>query len=392
MDRITEIRIRNFRTLADVRLRLDGLTVLIGENASGKSTILEAFEILHRTARTGFLDSLYDVHGGAASLFRAGTNELTLGVLVEGDNGSVHYEISLVRQGHSISLRSEVVEKSDSSNNSKSLVLRRRAQNVQYDGNVHGSVADKDSALSQRIAQPEARRIAECLGSIGVHVAFDVVPAWVGNSVGRGSPLRVATLLKPADRVDLLGRNLASVYFKLKNDFDEASWAETMDFVRLGLGDDVASVNTRVDPAGGNVALELKFRRGEPLAASQLSDGTLSWLAFVAIHRMSRPGEFLAFDEPELHLHPGLLFRVVEMFESLAKARPVLLATHSDRLLDFLHTPDKSVVVCELDSNRVTHLRRPDPDALREWMQRYSGYGAIRGAGYEASLLRDPEP
>jgi predicted ATPase len=40
-DRITELRVQGVRTLADVRLRLDGLTVLIGDNGSGKSTLIE---------------------------------------------------------------------------------------------------------------------------------------------------------------------------------------------------------------------------------------------------------------------------------------------------------------------------------------------------------------
>lgn len=45
-DRVTWMRVRGMRSLADVELDLRGLTVLIGENGSGKSTILEAVELL----------------------------------------------------------------------------------------------------------------------------------------------------------------------------------------------------------------------------------------------------------------------------------------------------------------------------------------------------------
>ena len=45
-DRITRLYVEGLRTLADLSLPLDGLTVLIGENGSGKSSILEACEIL----------------------------------------------------------------------------------------------------------------------------------------------------------------------------------------------------------------------------------------------------------------------------------------------------------------------------------------------------------
>ncbi len=39
---ISEIRIRNFKSIHDLRLKLGRVTVLIGENGSGKSNLLEA--------------------------------------------------------------------------------------------------------------------------------------------------------------------------------------------------------------------------------------------------------------------------------------------------------------------------------------------------------------
>jgi recombinational DNA repair ATPase RecF len=45
---ITELRIYGLRTLADVRLSLRDLTVLIGGNGSGKSSIIEACELLRK--------------------------------------------------------------------------------------------------------------------------------------------------------------------------------------------------------------------------------------------------------------------------------------------------------------------------------------------------------
>ena len=42
---ITELRIAGLRTLADVRLSLRELTVLIGANGTGKNSIIEACEL-----------------------------------------------------------------------------------------------------------------------------------------------------------------------------------------------------------------------------------------------------------------------------------------------------------------------------------------------------------
>src|SRR5687768_13078482 len=77
---ITELRIEGFRTIEKLRLKLDGLTVLIGENGSGKSSIIEAFELLRRATSDRFLDEFYSIHGGLPSLLRQGAPYLKLGV------------------------------------------------------------------------------------------------------------------------------------------------------------------------------------------------------------------------------------------------------------------------------------------------------------------------
>ena len=168
-----------------------------------------------------------------------------------------------------------------------------------------------------------------------------------------------------------------------------------MDYVRLGLGYDVESINTRADPGGGAIALRLKYTDlDEQIPASSLSDGILSYLCFVALFRLNAHKSLIAFDEPENHLHPELLMRVLDFFETMAEERPVLLATHSDRLLDGLSDPARSVVLCQLDERRATSLVRPDAEALAKWLNDYRGLGDVRSAGRlgRASAAETPGP
>ncbi|MEO7330515.1 MAG: AAA family ATPase, partial [Minicystis sp.] len=79
---ITELRIEGLRTIEKVRLRLDGLTVLIGDNGTGKSSILEACEILRRATGPRFLDEFHGIHGGLTSLLRQGATRLQIGIEV----------------------------------------------------------------------------------------------------------------------------------------------------------------------------------------------------------------------------------------------------------------------------------------------------------------------
>jgi predicted ATPase len=122
-----------------------------------------------------------------------------------------------------------------------------------------------------------------------------------------------------------------------------------------------------------------------------LSDGQVSFLCFLAMCELGQGRSLLAFDEPELHLHPGLLARVLFMLEYVAKTHPVVLATHSDRLLDALEAPAESVVLCDLNANGSTRLRRPDAPRLAQWLEDYRGVGSLRAEGLVEHVFLDEE-
>ena len=121
----------------------------------------------------------------------------------------------------------------------------------------------------------------------------------------------------------------------------------------------------------------------------------LAYLAFVALFRLRRSEmgraerSLLAFDEPETHLHPATLARVVGFFEREATRHPVILGTQSDALLDYLESPATSVRVCELDGERLaTRVSTLDPTQLEKWLEDYRGLGAIRSEGYLQEVVR----
>jgi putative ATP-dependent endonuclease of OLD family len=63
--RLVEVKVKNFRGIRSLELRLDGLTVLIGENNTGKSTVLEAIRLVLARGfgvRRGGQFTEYDFH------------------------------------------------------------------------------------------------------------------------------------------------------------------------------------------------------------------------------------------------------------------------------------------------------------------------------------------
>ena len=94
-DTIKELWIEGLRTLTNIRLRLSPLTVLTGDNGSGKSTIVEACEILRRCADPHFLDRFISVHGGLDSFKSYGSKHVRFGVRIEGNGAPLEYSFTI---------------------------------------------------------------------------------------------------------------------------------------------------------------------------------------------------------------------------------------------------------------------------------------------------------
>jgi predicted ATPase len=229
-------------------------------------------------------------------------------------------------------------------------------------------------------------RLLTVLRGVEVHLRFDTIATWAARAYQFTMSLRGSTLLQPTDRLSLLGFNFANAWAALKNQ-NSSAWDETLALVRLGLGDGIDTVNVDPDAGGGNVAVSLRrFDMAEPIPAANLSDGQLSWLAFVALARLHRGRSLLAIDEPELHLHPSLLGRVIALLTSIEGGAPLILCTHSDRVLELLDDPASATRVCSLDRGRVL-VSRIDAEALPQWLERFDDLGRLRASGYLHRVL-----
>lgn len=392
-DRMTEIRVAGLRSLADVRLPLSGLTVLIGENGSGKSALVEAFELLRKMVCPGSFvnDWLFPIHG-FDGLLRSDANELTLGLRIEGDEGPLTYEVAIGRRDRVVRVVREVLDVGPLPGHATpSHVIQRDLSSALLFDQAAGKLVPLpylgpgELALTAfgKIPPRDVGRVIDILTSGDVHVPFNVRAGWLGRELRIGLPMRAPATVQLAERLDRFGSNLTNCLIALKESRSQDEWRETIKRAREGLGADLVDIRMPPADSPGQVEVNIHFRSlVRPVPLSALSDGQLTFLGFVALTQLGRDRTFLAFDEPEQHLHPELQIRMLWMLQEAAEHHPVVIATHSDRLLDALDDPARSVVLCELDERRATRLFRPDRDALAKWLVRYSGVGALREAGY----------
>jgi predicted ATPase len=227
------------------------------------------------------------------------------------------------------------------------------------------------------------------LEGIEVHGPFATHAAWLGRGASAERSTRSDNVVQATSRVARGGTNLPNAYHTLRNRDD---WQETLETLRLVVDEDIRDVLTPASASGGSIGLAVKYRTGT-VPAFALSDGTLSLLSLVAIAVLDGgqpPRSLLVVDEPDLHLHPAALRHVVALLERCAKRYPVVIATHSDQLLDCLSDPARSTVLCDLDEHRHLQLRRPDAALLAKWLPEYRGVGQLRAEGYGSVLFTQP--
>lgn len=376
------------RCIDDLDLDLTEPTVLIGPNGAGKSTIIEACELLRKAgSERPFLAKLTDDHGGAGALLRRGAKRLQLGVRLVAEHGiELGYDIWLRSPGAWLAIEREYAFISEPGKPSRPLLERQLTDYAlpHPDPDVRAAehtVDIEDLALHAAALQSgELAAIRAALSSIEVHPALDTRASWTAPGINQG--LRSSNIVRPVSRVEPGGRNLVNVYHALR---DQPDWAETLANIQLALGDRIESVTTPADPSGGRIGLALRIAGVGEVPAFAMSDGQLAYLALLGVLRLQRPviPSLVAFDEPDLHLHPGLIRRLTPDLELLGETTTVVVATHSDALLDALTDPAHGAVLCNLDDHSATRCLRPNAHELQRWLESYRGLGELRSAGYE---------
>ncbi len=399
-DKLTRVRIRGMRTLADVELDLTrGLTVLIGDNGSGKSTIVEAFELLRQVPRPGqyLVDVVGGFHGGIPALLRQGDRRVGLSVDTHSPNCDLHYEYAFGPFSNALEVQAEQLARATVDNGTESLhpsIMRAAANCFVLDSQMADRQVSSLDMASLAIASYSVRAQwqAEMLGAldhIEVHPWLDTRCTWLlANQQQPLANARAPQQVQPTECLDRTGANLMSCLQALRN--DRETWERVLMRARAGVSDDLRDIGIEVT-ARGQAEVTVTFgSMPEPLPLSSLSEGQIAYLCFIVIAEMGASRSAVVIDEPESHLHPALVPRVAWMLEHLAKTTPVVVATHSDSFLDSLTTPAEAVVLCSLDEQGATRLRRPDPAGLAQWLKNYRGIGELRSEGYEPHVFHEP--
>ena len=366
--RLTRLHVSGLRLLHSVELELaHPFAVIVGPNQSGKSSLLEALQLMADAAKGELSEALVRRRGGLSSVMTRGG--LKQSITFEADLEHPHapalrYRLMVSPVGtYDFTVTEETL--SQQVNGQWAPLLTRRGSAATLAGVSLALPNERESMVSQLgLAHPVVEAVRASLSAIAIYPYFRTGAAWADpESTSMRRPVR----LEPGARLDRSGDNLAAALFSLRDE-RPADWEEYLGITRLAF----PNLKDLRMPAvsRGTVQLFWDDTSGQSFDASELSDGTLSFLSILCA--LFQPGSALiAVDEPEQHLHPDALRRLVGAARSLSDRQPILFTTQSDVLVGFLDEVPESVVVASRGPEGAT-LVRPDLTQLQEWLKTFS--------------------
>lgn len=399
-NRFERIKVEGFRRLASVELELRPLSVLIGANGSGKTSLLDVFSLLAGSASGSLKSKLSEMHGIGANL-TAGFD--TAGRADGGGSGYGGGSGGRANGGGRgdgyASVQELYFELSMHIANQAPLIysLRIAPTNVAYE-------ISEELLTQQRIPQPPPHYyIQSHHGDVKYFEVDDkklVRPTWDHNpmetslaqvpkmyrepedfrkrlassthyhvlDVASRAPVRQPQPLRPADLPGRDGEDLVSCLFHMR-EADRDRYEAVEDALRTGFpGFD------RLDfppVAAGTLAMTWRDKHfPKPLFMHQLSEGTLRFLWLVTLLQSPGLTAVTLIDEPEVSLHPELLSLLADLMREASARTQLIIATHADRLVRFLEP--KEVIVMDLDDDGMAKATWADQMDLEGWLSEYT--------------------
>lgn len=383
--RLISLTVQHYKSLANVKIDdIQPVTVLVGPNAAGKSNMVDVLKFLRDMVSEG-LDHAISMRGGITTIRQHSRSRpfhisiklcLSDNEFDDGETRDASYEItisSLVAGNYKVEREAafwyEDEYDFDEETHRLNLVGIAR-HSIQRTSKGELSVNNEDInlalppdqiALGLRLFQHRsgiASKIADFVRSLRFSTIF---------------PNTLRDPRKPdADKnLKESGENWASILKALKrtpkgrHELDRIK--EMMQIVMPTMKD------ISVKGVGGYLVPQIRVTESGgkkdalyDLDPSQLSDGTLRVLGILlALYQHPHP-QFVALEEPEQTVHPGLLAMLAEAFHEVSERTQLLITSHSPHLIEYFKPEEIRVVAQEDGETRITKIKSAQLEAIKE--------------------------
>jgi predicted ATPase len=393
---IERLRVTNFRSFRELDLELSSFSVVVGANASGKTNFVQLFRFLRDVANEGF-ESAIALQGGVELVrnLRLGASE-PLTIEIEGGFPSrmtftpanislrrYHYSLTIAftrgRGGYRVAEERFRVWLEDSEARQHEATLTRHGNSMETEipsalfrdaarrgSKLPSSRLERGQSLLQAIwilPIPNPKPVFAALTELGL--SFRGIVAYDFDVRAMKRPAR----LEARSRLEESGENLAVTLREL---FRSREQRRTFHRMLQQFLPGVQGVSVQV---GAEKSISYSLREQhlgqQRLPSYRLSDGTVELMALIVALYFT-PAQLLIIEEPDRHLHPALIGRLMNHLKETAWRRQILVTTHNPELVR--HTPLGSLLLVQRDREGFSQITRPSENAhVKHFLQHQLG-------------------
>lgn len=352
---ILGIRIQNFKSLRDITLgmlqhtqrsALSPLTVVIGKNGTGKSSLIDVFGFLSDCVSNGVESACNEPKRGGYQRIRSSgvSGPITVEVYYRATNSSLPmtYVLSIdLDTSFRPYVQKEVLQQGD-----------------MYFLNLtdgKGDIWDEDAQRLRTVELEDKRKLGiATLGVLASHPEISSFRKFIENwyvSYFFPDAARTLPLSGMQHRLNMHGDNLGNVV-----QFMEQEYPGKFQDILNSIAKKIPGIQKieAVKTVDGRVLLRFNDRGfQDPFYAQQMSDGTLKVFAYMLLLADPTPPSFIGIEEPENGLYHKLLESFVQELRRKTKdtqhSTQIFITTHQPYLVDALSPEEVWILTKEDD-------------------------------------------
>jgi predicted ATPase len=347
---LKSIEIKGYKSIANQKILLENINIIIGANGSGKSNFISFFKMLNHFS-TGGLQAFIGKEGSAQSLLYYGYKmtlllNASLEFLVDGHTDI--YSFSLVKAVQNMLIFSEEIEIID------------------------GEKKELGSGYKESILSEERNYKNWVLKK-----TLNLCHCYQFHDTSIMANIRNVAYIENNKYLYSDGSNLAAYLYMLKNKSDEY-WryykriVEKIQYI-MPQFDDFSLEPQELNSRYISLNWREKGVNDYLFGPHQISDGSLRFMALTTLllQPPDRLPNIIVIDEPELGLHPQAIDLLGNMINTAGKYAQIIVATQAPRLVDSFEV--ENIIVVERDEqNKCSVFKKLDTTDLALWLEDYS--------------------
>ena len=348
---IEQVQFKNFKALRDVTLGLSPFTLIVGPNASGKTSILEGIHSVTQLASKAPKEVFRGLHDPSQLRSSGAAGEMVLSLGGKWAENHAHLRISVSdlpdgKFGYSLNV------------NSPDFTIEGSPLGFVYGGFVSLPAPVREAVGSALLLHLDPRRLGEASYSVAP------VPRVEFNGGNLAATLADLALTSPTEFQEVCARVRAVVPSVRNIGFDRVPIDKT-EYV----GSDQAPgfyEQVRAKYVGYRIKLDCAGAEGVPGHA--LSEGTLITLGLITLLSSQPVPQLVMIDELERGLHPKALGTLVKQLRSIQGRFPqtqLIGTTHSPYLVDDFDAGEVVLTAVREDGSVVAGTLNEHPEFER---------------------------